>query len=420
MTATLHPQVQSPNLGATRPDIDIQQGIPARPDKLLDILSKARRTYKLYQGNNRTSTPIDSTQNSVDSSITGSVSDTEPGNIAIIPRSILERLQNPLRSSSLKIHLRDEVVFNCEAYKIKCEQELDHFVQYVDSHSTVLFRGQTKPTLHFELVSLQGNARYEQHPWIRIRGFLEQHDMIHFHKLLSTKQARKKYEHLGLCYEPSPIMRGSSNETAKALLHPSSTLCGYHILNECDSSAERWLSTMGGVIEIDGEFFSLSTAHRTEDRHENRLERLQGDQDEAMEDNFSPDVHSALILDHLEVQHQYSNLANGYGVPNHSNDDILPLGPLVAENIKTSDWRLQSIMTSSLRPNLATTYIGRYAASAQKQAVIVLAASTDTRLVRGHLQIGEGYIKIGPSFSSLKCWSVKLEGASSTYVGVAI
>lgn len=95
-----------------------------------------------------------------------------------------------------------------------------------------------------------------------IEGFTSESDIRLFHRVMSQSRYQYLYQPWKLCYEASKIRRpaGPSNSAVDESLEGGGTYCG-RVVGFEDALNGAWISTIGGVIEVDGKLYAMTTAH---------------------------------------------------------------------------------------------------------------------------------------------------------------
>ena len=144
-------------------------------------------------------------------------------------------------------------------------------------------------------------------PYICIKGLRDQKEITAFHAILSQKMIREKYRPLRLCYDRAHIRPLSAKDEVHSNVSPEdATLCG-KLVQIPGASHMNYMSTIGGILEVDGSIYAITTAHRSagteepvpvDDISSSSLSTLATlHYFEANQDLFDSDLESALILD---------------------------------------------------------------------------------------------------------------------------
>ena len=183
------------------------------------------------------------------------------------------------------------------------------------------FRGKRSPTIGFQLVALRrsppeggsddvDSAGPSAGTGIVIKGLPSESDIREFHKVMSKTIIRDLYSPLRLCYDTALIQRPSTFVVEHYVYgrpEPFETLCGTHIITRRRQDDTQWASTLGGLIEVDGSLFAITTSHTpVDDSKSHSLTPSDADLSSSMsstiaEADYGHDVNSALILDEPAV-----------------------------------------------------------------------------------------------------------------------
>jgi hypothetical protein len=218
------------------------------------------------------------------------------------------------------------------------------------------------PKVGMFLVSVTGSAAAEATPYICVKGLRTHKQIEYFHKRLSTRSARATYHPLRLCYDTSFLSRVAAQDGYHLQIEPSdSTLCGNLLRTRIGPQIQ--ISTIGGLVEVDGQLLAITTAHKPEDTQ--ALEDISQTLDTLDPNDFDDDVEQALVVD----EHTWKHFSGGDMQPDSGSDrlsarSILPgadnwvqLGEPIAEG---DDWRLHHIGDALCRPNVALTPLGKF------------------------------------------------------------
>ncbi|KAL2880661.1 hypothetical protein SGCOL_004038 [Colletotrichum sp. CLE4] len=136
------------------------------------------------------------------------------------------------------------------------------------AHSKRLF-----PAISLRLVSIEPNPRrvrarlglsHTSRTSICVTG-LKRPDVIEeFDNIMSREGYKNLYDPLKLCYEQSEIIRSAGSGSYNIDPSELDTFCGSLVVFEGLDGSQR-KSTVGGMIEIDGQTFGLTTSHHPED-----------------------------------------------------------------------------------------------------------------------------------------------------------
>ncbi|KAF2665528.1 hypothetical protein BT63DRAFT_459109 [Microthyrium microscopicum] len=350
----------------------------------------------------------------------------------VIFRPITERFTRPLFASHIGVRVKSQLTFRDEEEKTSCYAKLQKFAEHVDKNSLGLFRGHGKPTLSFDLVSVEGLPSYEKQPCIMIRGLKSTKDIAYFHGFMSIKAVRSVYIPLKLCYDPSRLRRPASNEYEVSSTTADKTLCGQLIQHRTEHGNST--STIGGIIEVDGKYLALTTAHeasqntlaslRSSPTTDMLLDDWSSDDDDSDDDEEDLEGQRALILNN-EVWKQQKQ--NRY-VTQESNPEVIEIeSPLsifleqpMAENANTSDWRLHPIAAKDIRPNLLEIGdVQKYTSSIEpspKSENVYIQCGKSGQLT-GEISPNLSFLKPSPDKPSLLCWMVVLSIGNTLNTG---
>ncbi|KAI1393366.1 uncharacterized protein F4822DRAFT_9683 [Hypoxylon trugodes] len=139
--------------------------------------------------------------------------------------------------------------------------------------------------------------------YICIHGSLSDADVSEVHAVLSTKKNRQRYSPWRLCFNQitiTPAAASSSSEDGYYRANINSkiqTLCGAQL--QIIEPQLSWLSTIGGLVEIDGRYFAITTSHKpgkpSDTDHDSLI--LDTLHTETLSDvDFDDDVDSAIII----------------------------------------------------------------------------------------------------------------------------
>lgn len=124
--------------------------------------------------------------------------------------------------------------------------------------------GKELPVCRHYLVAVTKFGNVEH--FVCIEGLTLKKDIKLFHKVMSQSRYRYLYYPWKLCYEASEIRRPAGSLTSPVDEDPSEdidTYCGRTVVFHDDDEG-TWTSTIGGVVELSGALFIMTTAHRPE------------------------------------------------------------------------------------------------------------------------------------------------------------
>lgn len=175
---------------------------------------------------------------------------------AKVPLPMLERLKTASLVAHLDVQAHPALATRADREKLK---DFSTFLSPVKNQMN-LFRKQL-PRCRHHLVQVTMPGQTSPETFICIEGLTDTNDIRTFHKVMSQTRYQSLYHPWRLCYEASEIHRPASD--AETIEEPWSlhaeTFCGRLLRSEL--SLASWVSTTGGLIEIDGEIFAMTTAH---------------------------------------------------------------------------------------------------------------------------------------------------------------
>ncbi|KAK3323340.1 hypothetical protein B0T19DRAFT_201763 [Cercophora scortea] len=209
-----------------------------------------------------------------------------------LPMSKLERLSKLNFVGSMD--LRAQSVRMTKAEKTK----LLAFSTFLSPAKTqIILFGKQMPRCRHRLVTLDIGTPPVPVKYICIEGLRDPADIKLFHRVMSQTRYRSYYEPWKLCYEASSISKPAASHYAVQGMNDTGTYCGA-VLGFQDGP-DKWLSTIGGLVEIGGQVYAMTTAHRPDE-----VSPSIGDDssfpasltDTLVEDNFPDDVESAYVF----------------------------------------------------------------------------------------------------------------------------
>ncbi|KAI9867933.1 MAG: hypothetical protein M1813_007755 [Trichoglossum hirsutum] len=351
----------------------IRKGIPTLPTSLLSYLKvirgKNRNATKARQGSTSNSTansqqspsvPI-SQQSSATSQIQRQPADqtpqeppgiTFPQQDSVIPvvtqQTILGRLRRCTLASTSKLMADEEAIFEDEHLK-----KLHDLNGYLDQNRAIWFHGMASRALSLTLVSITGIPIAEEVTYICIRGLRGEDEIARIHKKLSTKSSRKLYRPLRLCYDTTLITSASTEDIYEAdMTGTQFTLCGT-LVQTSHSGSRNLISTVGGLVEIDGKLFAITTSHHLQEDERSEDASSRSPDTSAEGETFDEDVEQALIVDNWK-RHCDEDTALGSQlvyIPRDQESSSRPWTELGRSVAQGSDWRLLSVEDVLFRPN---------------------------------------------------------------------
>ena len=361
-----------------------------------------------------------------------------------------EQLKTLRFTSTLKLIADENATFQEQH-----ENKLQEFMKFWDIHNAIWFHGLPPRNLCITLVAIakfvspiRPGSTGEQ-PYICIKGLRSEAEIIAFHAILSQRSIRERYKPLKLCYDRALVRTSAADKVYQGDISLAEwTLCGF-LMQVDDDKGQQWMSTVGGVIEIDGKLYALTTAHPPENGDSgSQGERQNGDSETPYslnsvdtlmdEKSFDDDVEPALVVDNWIKPGDRSPLSSLMpNVSSSQKDEPSPtyFWPDIGQSVmKGSDWSLFQIDDSILRPNAiiglttSTTdqsgqvpqlgseygpnrvYLSKYDTSPVYKAVHIIAGRTG--ICQGVLLGNKAYLCLA-SRPSTVVWTVKLESGTS-------
>jgi hypothetical protein len=370
-----------------QPIIDIRKGIPSlpqiwakrvaprkarHPSKVrLAVKSTLRQSVTPSEGVNR---PVveqvskQSSQQIAEESIVqrkpvtrGPTQQTTEGLEVRVPLQLKERLKTLNLSSSLQLIVDDNAEFQSTDL-----ERLKHFNHFLDQNGSALFRGLPSRNLLLTLVAVTDPST--SWPYICIKGLMKDSEITSFHAILSQRSVRAYYKPLKLCYDKGLVERAASGATYQTNMSDTSdTLCGTLLRTE-EPGQGVWISTIGGIIEVDKILYAVTTAHYPSIADSNSDESTPASTSSSPgssvadtlveEGEIDPDVEPALIIDTWKEQENQRELAHA----STSSQVLLPRPPKPTNPffwpdlgnttvLAGSDWRLLTIDPLYQLPN---------------------------------------------------------------------
>jgi hypothetical protein len=274
-----------------------------------------------------------------------------------IHQSVKERLQHFNLTSTLNLQADEDATFSQEQW-----DKVIRLSRLLNQNSTVLLRKLESQNVVAGLVKIGAPSSADKSDYICIKGLQKEEDILIFHARVSKKPYRKAYEPLGLCYDRRLVSEAAADEEySDNVFEGEFTLCGT-LVQATRGGSLRWMSTIGGLIEIDRQLYALTTLHHAhkaksdirsasqDDKSENASELL----DTLIDDNdFDEEVQQALFVDSWKQSRadvgfvsQLYQLPPGSAKAKPSSGIVL--GKTVAQG---SDWSLLSVDRKLWRPN---------------------------------------------------------------------
>ncbi|KAJ2905277.1 hypothetical protein MKZ38_005790 [Zalerion maritima] len=120
----------------------------------------------------------------------------------------------------------------------------------------------TGTVAHLPDSSMEGTADQTLQEMVLIRGLASKKEIKKFHAEMSKPENQSLYPGRTLCYVVGRIGKTSgTSELFYTAPTPSDTLCGTLLRTENPGETQQWVSTIGGLVEIDGSLFIMTTSH---------------------------------------------------------------------------------------------------------------------------------------------------------------
>jgi hypothetical protein len=378
-----------PQQRAPSPGSDIIKGVPADPRELVCLTDKSRRrplrltlrlppTRAFRQHGTRIvvrpatlqitvpsapeqdNFPASSQQISVPSPPKQNTTQQHHTISVTIHRSIKERLQHFNLTSTLNLQADEDAAFSQEQW-----DKVIRLSQLLNQNSTTLLRKLESQNIVAVLVKIGAPSSTDKSDYICIKGLQKEEDILLFHARVSKKLYRKEYEPLGLCYDRRLVSKAAADEEySDNVIEGEFTLCGT-LVQATRGGSLKWMSTIGGLIEIDGQMYALTTLHHAHEAKSNMRSDSQGDESEnasesldtLINDNdFDEEVQQALFVDRWKQSRaDVGFVSQLYQLPPRSAkakpSSGIVLGKTVAQG---SDWSLLSVDRALWRPNVVS------------------------------------------------------------------
>ncbi|PMD45718.1 hypothetical protein L207DRAFT_258992 [Hyaloscypha variabilis F] len=233
----------------------------------------------------------------------------------------------------------------------------------------VLF-GKPLPELSVRLVLINDGIEPAK-KFICVTGLVEKAEISNFHTIMSQKRYRESYSDLWLCYETTKVSRAAGSlETYR--LYPLdmdksstpgslSTFCG--VASEMTAASRNtsanvsWLSTLGGLICVDSNYYIITTAHRPEQNTNASTNEAEQSSpaDTLVDEDFPDDVKPALVMVPEHLLQEPTNCFGNSELPAQLHSHLDTRKHLVfspnGDVIEGSDWRLLPVNQSEILPN---------------------------------------------------------------------
>jgi hypothetical protein len=434
------------------PPDSIRKGIPTLHTSWLAVLKLFRNVTKARQGSTSNSTANSQQSPSVpisqQSSGTSQIqrqpavqTPREPPGItfpqqdSVIPvvtqQTILERLQRCTLASTSKLMADEEAIFEDEH-----RRKLRDLNGYLDQNRAIWFHGMASRAVLLTLVSITGIPTAEEPTYICIRGLRGEDEIARIHKKLSTKSGRKLYRPLRLCYDTTLIMSASTEDIYEAdMTGTQFTLCGT-LVQTSHSGSRNLISTVGGLVEIDGKIFAITTSHHLQEDESSEDASSRSPDTSTEGETFDEDVEQALIVDNWKRHRDEDTALESQLVciPRYRESSTPPWTELGRSVAQGSDWRLLSVEDVLFRPNaillpsedtgapqpsktprrgyeegMSRRYLTSYDSpdsTPSKRGVYIIAGASG--ICPGVLSRSVSYLRIGSSQSSI-VWTARLK-----------
>lgn len=333
-------------------------------------------------------------------------------------------------------HIKN-VLPNVKAQEVKMEEEhvkkLEKFSFFlagsVERQKNV-FKEELPPNLHLYFVQIDESAirlsKNNSVTYICVSGWAENADITNFHTVMSDSY-HFLYDPWKLCYERVLLIQPAVHpeELYQITLQSDAdenTLCG--ALLQTKLPEEHWVSTIGGLIEVDDKRYALTTAHRPEredssDSNEPASSAASPSQTLA-EENLLDKVEPVLVFTSGKNSTRGDHSPGFKGEPISQLRNVLawpeyPINPLLKVH-EGSDWRLIPIKRELQFPNYATVEYGGNIDSVRNY----LRTSKSPSGLKANVKAGvsgfrSGVMSLNPSFlvskgaSLQKVWTLNLD-----------
>jgi hypothetical protein len=349
-----------------------------------------------------------------------------------MPLGLRERLKTWNLLSALQLTADENVIFGSSDI-----ERLKQFSHFLYQNGSALFHGLPSRNLVLTLVAVTGPSS----SWkcICIKGLTKESEITSFHAVLSQRSVRAHYKPWKLCYDKSLVETAASVATYQTnTSEVTQTLCGTLLRTEQPGKG-TWISTIGGIIEVDGKFFAVTSAHHPNHSDaisdESILDFASGSPGTSVADTLvekgvlDTDVEPALIIDTWKKQEHGVELVNAMGAasvvvskpPKPTNPFFWPdLNTTVREGF---DWRLLTVDEEHQLPNCipfqqstegeqtpatapSPIYLTANPLDLSKRAVYILAGVSG--VCQGMLSNNVSFLNLGNDRPQI-VWSVKLD-----------
>jgi hypothetical protein len=282
-----------------------------------------------------------------------------------VPLQIRDRLKTWNLSSTLNLTADENATFEPADF-----ERLKQFVHFLDENCPALFHGRLARNLCLTLVAISSapaTGPPASPPYICIKGLMKESEITSVHTILSQRSVRAHYKPLRLCYDKSLVETAASEATYHTNTSETpETLCGTLLRTE-QRGKGIWTSTIGGIIEIDGKFFAVTSSHHpsTADStsEEGILDSISGTPGSSLADtlfekgSIEDDIEPALIVDTWKGQEHQSSLKASPTQPVLLTKPPHPTNPFFwpdftpTRAIEGSDWCLLDVEERLQLPN---------------------------------------------------------------------
>ncbi|KAK3384038.1 hypothetical protein B0T24DRAFT_607185 [Lasiosphaeria ovina] len=211
-----------------------------------------------------------------------------------VPMTRLQRLATLNLVSQKDLIARPIPVGNAEISKLRA---FSAFLSPIKDQITLF--GKELPRCRHHLVDFepQHESSGASKAYICIEGLTNTADIKLFHKVMSQTRYRYLYEPWGLCYEAMKISRLAADHHVLQLQGNGDTYCGAVL--EPSTGSEKF-STIGGLVEVDGNIYAMTTSHLP-DKYQPVVEEklkslLENQADNLAESDFPENVEPAWVL----------------------------------------------------------------------------------------------------------------------------
>jgi hypothetical protein len=266
-----------------------------------------------------------------------------------VPMSKLERVKRLKLVSSNIVNAREVPTTDRDKEKLRT------FSSFVSSANQPTLFGRQLPQCHRYLVQID-ESHFGGKPvqtYICIEGLTEVADIRDFHAVMSQRIYRKYYEPWKLCFKKCEVTpQASLWEQTYHICTDSDedTLCGALINTEMNG--EGWISTIGGLVEVDGALFALTTSHLPyKPEPEGSGTSLTSPIETLVENDFADDVEPALVIVFEDRDHSPPNTEMDQTKANRIPVIFWPNIDATTVAEEGDDWRLIPVTNEYKLPN---------------------------------------------------------------------